>query len=865
MITIKSDLTHDLILGEEIIIADKNKLEVSYNNKILYSIASDKIDSAYIEVGVGICKLIIKTIYGKENEIAYFTKKKEENFNRFSNAINEYIKNGENVELNFEDKEKKAIKKISTVMWLYGYVSKHKYLLIFSGIVSMLTVIINLIPPYLLSILIDNVLLSGTHSNSLFIELTIVLALSYGVSALLGMLQTYTLNLTGNRIIKDIRSRLFSHAIRLPSTFIEKTTTSRILSRLINDVGNTQWLMTYGIPTIATNLLTIIGISAILFSLFPILAIYVLVPIPFIVLIIVDYRKKASRIYHKNYRNGADMISKISDVMPNYMVVKATVNEDYESKNFDGVLNEYYNSQMDVLRLNYIRWPLVGFLTSMATILIWWIGGNLVIAGNLELGIITAFIAYMSMFYSPINQLGNILPFVQQAITSGDRIKEILEVKQVVNDNGNKKEDNIKNSVVSFKDVWFGYEPLLPVIKNITATIQEGRITTIVGRSGSGKTTMAKLIMRFYQPDKGSIYLGNVDINKLAIMEYRKRIAYVPQDAAFFDDTLIYNISYYLEGNVDPIKIIAASKAAEIHDDIMRFSLGYDTIIGERGVSLSGGQRQKVSLARAMIIDPEIIILDEVTSNLDAFSARVVSSTILKLIKGKTTIWITHNVDEVMSSDYVLVMNKGKLVEEGKPKVLFEKKKILYNLFKEKNINGLPISNKKLELSDYLKLLKNEKEIKITDGKRGSFINIKIKNKTFKELRPKRPFPISNPDIVILYERDIDRDSDGKEAAIIRDINKLDARSKEILLKSISLNSFKPTVIGIKQISMTGDGIKWQLVTRSGPLNILTITRRNVIKRKDGTVILIDEFNTPYEIKLALLDQKSLLLIKKII
>ena len=863
MITIKSDLRHDLTIGEETIFADKDKIDVKDDNKVLYSINSSKIDYAYIEVGVGICKLIIKTTDGKEDEIAYFTKKKEENFNRFANAINEYIKNGKNVELKFEDKEKKIIKRISTVMWLYGYVSRHKYLLIVSGIVSMLAVIVSLIPPYLLSVLIDNVLLSGTHSNALFIELTLVLALSYGFTALLGILQTYVLNLTGNKIITDIRSRLFSHSIRLPSAFIEKTTTSRILSRLINDVGNTQWLMTYGIPTIATNLLTIIGISAILFSLFPLLAIYVLIPIPFIVWIIIDYRKKANKIYHKNYRHGADMMSKISDVMPNYMVVKAAVNEEYESKSFDTVLNDYYNSQMEVLKLNYIRWPFVGFLTSMATILIWWIGGNLVIAGSLELGIITAFIAYMSMFYSPINQLGNIIPFVQQAITSGDRIKEILEVKQRVDENESKKKHKIKNSIVAFKEVWFGYEPLLPVIKNVTATIQEGKLTTIVGRSGSGKTTMAKLIMRFYEPDKGTIYLGDMDINKMGMFEYRKKIAYVPQDAAFFDDTLTYNISYYLENKADPIKLIAASKAAEIHDDIMRFALAYDTIIGERGVSLSGGQRQKVSLARAMIIDPEIIVLDEVTSNLDALSARAVSGTILKLIKGKTALWITHNAEEVLSSDYVLVMNRGKLVEEGMPKKLFEKKSVLYNLFKDKNAKGIPLAKEKLDLSEYLKKLIDEKELEIINGKRGSFVNVKIKDKIFKELRPKRPFPISYPEIVILYEND--NDYDGKEAIIIRNLDKLDSVSKKVLLRSMMLNNFKPVITEIKQISMTGDGIQWQLITSSGPLNILTITRKNVIKRGDGSVILIDEFNTPYEIKLSLLDHKSISLIKKII
>lgn len=854
MLEIKTDLDHELRLKEELIRVEEGMLRVVSQEKTRLEIPVKQIRKVFVEEGLGIGRLIIKTKNGTELEVAYFTKERVDSFKKFARVMNAYTLKGREVKISFEEKKYTPKGRISTVMWLYGFATYYRKPLLIGTILAVFAIIVSLVPPYLLKVLIDSVLLSTTPSTLLFEQLTLILVLSYAVATLLSALRSYYLNLAGNKILVEMRSRLFEKSVNLPSSFIDNMSSGRILSRLISDVGNTQWLMTFGLPTLITNTLTIVGIAVILFSIFPTLAIFVLLPIPFIVLIIANYRSKSGNIYHKNYRRSADLISDVADVIPNYLVVKASGNEGFESREFDKLLDVYNESQMEVVLLNLHRWPLVSFLTVLATVVIWWVGGNLVLIGSIQLGIVTAFLAYMAMFYAPINQLGDIIPFVQQSITSGERIIEIFEVKEVVKNKKNAKKPNLAGEI-DFNNVWFGYEPLLPVVKEVSIKIKNGQRTALVGKSGSGKTTLTKLLLRMYDVDEGNLKINGMDIRDMDLNYLRSRMAYAPQDAIFFDESAAYNVSYYSGGNAKQSDIIAACTATGIHEKIMEMPLGYDTSVGERGLSLSGGQKQMLSLARVIITQPDIMLLDEVTSSLDVVNTQIVDQTILNLTKGKTTVWITHDIDEVMCCENVVVMEKGRVVEAGNPKRLFAKKGKLYSIFRHKTLgrSKLRASGKgRARLDDYIKgFLVDEKKVKIEMGSRGSLVTLHYSGLRARDLVPRKPFPISKPEFIIFYN------SEGDDVVAIEDMTKLKQESLKALDHALELNSFSPRVKQIKHIAITGDGLEWELVTAKGNMKVVTVTRRNIIIMK-GRVVLIDKYNTPYEIGLGNLDSASL-------
>lgn len=852
MAEIRTDINSYLEFKEDTIRAREGSLLVDGSNGRNLSLDAKEIAASWIEEGLGACILVVRTKAGREIDVAYFTRRKLNQFRKFSAYINKYARSGKFPEEQFETPARVQHGSIGTLKWLYGFTAQYRRSLYLGSALALLSVLLGLVPPYLLKVLIDSVILAQSHPTSLFEELTIVLVASYTLLTFTGALQNYYLNLAGNKIVTEMRSKLFAHAIKLPAAAIDGMTTSRILTRLTSDVGNTQWLMTFGLTSLLTNVFTIAGIGIILFSMYPPLAVYVLIPIPFIVATVVHYKKRSDKMYHKNYRSSADMYSKIDDTIPNYLIVKATSNEEFESKRFSEVLERYYGSQMDVVALNNWHWPLVGLFTTMATVMIWWVGGGLVINGAIQLGIITAFISYLSMFYSPIAQLGNIIPFVQSSITSGDRLRELSEV-ETQSSNSKGKRPGLYDDVV-FDNVSFGYEGLVSALQNVNVRIKKGEKTAIVGKSGSGKTTMARLLLRIYEISDGSIRVGGSNINDIDIDYLRRRIAYVPQEVFFFDDTAKYNVGYYQHSRSD-LDIIAACKAASMHDELMRLPFAYDSNIGYNGSRLSGGQRQRLSIARAMLARPDIVILDEVTSNLDAISAREVDKAIINLTTGKTTIWITHHADEVMGSNNAILLDRGKVVESGPPLELMRKKGRLYHMYRNTNWKDAQRGRKRArftELQDYLAgLLVNTKRIKIREGARPSVINATLHGRRLEGLIPKRPFPITSPWFVILN----DKYEDG--VAVLEDYRKLDAHSRKVVEDALRLRSFSAEVTAVKGINITGDGLEWTLATSGGELKVVTRRRRHVM-RQGNDLVLMDEYGTPYTIHMKKLDPESL-------
>jgi ATP-binding cassette subfamily C protein len=799
-------------------------------------------------------------------EVAFFTKRRIEQFRGLANVVNEHLAGEAVAEIPDVDDGPETSNRASTSAWLLQFMRPYRRKLLLGVLFSILLAGFSLVPPYLLQILIDSVLLAHTPQHGLFLSLTLILLGSFGAITLLTMLQGYFLNTLGQRVVNDLRGRVYQHAISLPSSFIERMTTGRILSRLTTDVGNTQWLMVWGVPTLTVNVLTLVGIGIILFFLDAGLAVFVLIPVPFIVYALVRYRKGSFMVYHRNWRRSADVTAMIADTVPAYQVVKSFAREGREGKRLADNLDRLYNAQVDAVKMNLLYWPALGFLTSLATIAIWWVGGNQVLVGGVQLGIVTAFVAYLALFYTPINNLSNIVPFIQQGITSGDRLREIIDSQPEVQSKvGALKPDDLGGEIV-FERVWFGYEPFNPVIRDFDLAIPRGQRIAIVGRSGSGKTSVSKLLMRFYDVDGGSVRIGGSDVRDIDLNSLRSKIAYVPQEVVLFDNTVAHNVAYGVpdieESVVGPLDVLRACKAAGIHREIMALQLAYDTNLGEKGSTLSGGQRQRISLARAIIKKPDIFILDEATSDLDVLSEREIYRRMLKLAEGKTTILVTHNMYEAMSVDNVVVMSKGRIVEQGNPKELLARGEQFASMFKEFNGENpfeFEADFSKTDLGDTSVRVPSVDlpSVQVTASRRASEVNVADGETKWSDVTPKLPFPLSEPQIIVLQNQA------GDEVLTIPDSSRLNAESRVVLEKAVRANSFIMKVLEIRKVVVRGDELDWHVRTEGGEVMVVnTRGRRNVVVM-DSKVILIDPHDNVAQVNLKEVDKRSRKLINR--
>ncbi|ADL19111.1 ABC transporter, ATP binding protein [Acidilobus saccharovorans 345-15] len=810
---------------------------------------------AFVEPGVNVSRLVLELNDGRQVEALYFTRPREEDFRRMAEAINRRLRaEGEQAGRGGSRRERRA----STIRWLYTFARPYRRRLIIGTSLALVATALNLVPPYLLKVLIDSVLESPTHPRGLFTELIATLLGSYVALTIVSAVQNYVLNSTGSMIINHIRHELYRHVVNnVEASFIDRVTPSRILSRLTTDAGNTNWLMVWGLPTVLTNVLTVIGIGVILFTMDARLAIYLVIPVPLVAYMIYSYRRKSHRLYHRNWRNSADVTSLINDTVPNYVVIRSFGKEEAVSSRLESGLRRLLRSSIDITIMNQTYWPLLGFLLSLATVVIWWVGGTEVISGAVKLGVLVAFVAYASQFYAPINNLGNVLPFVQQSLTSADRLRELLEAP--ASGQGGSERPNMRGDV-EFKDVTFGYDPLVPVVKGVNIRVRGGSRVAVVGRSGSGKSTLVKLLLGLYRPQEGSITVDGVDVSRIDRRYFMSRVAYVPQDVTLFYDTIGNNIAFGAERPVGPREIIEAARAAMIHGEIAQFPLAYDTIAGERGTYLSGGQRQRVGIARALIKDPDLVILDEATSNLDVESETLVYQAITNLTRGRTTIMITHNPVEIMGAEQVVVMEDGRVVEVGTPRELMESHGKLYELMSSYGYSEY-VPPPPPRPAREAPIVEDPSAVKVMPSGRGSLVDVSIDGVTHRGLRPKLLFPITHPEVVGLY------DGEGNEVAIILDMNRLDEASRRALADAIRRGLVKYRVSRIKDIVATGDGLSWRVIavdgSRSFEASVLSQSRGDVLLLNNRIAVIDSRSGVIYEVYPDQLDGRSLKLLRE--
>jgi ABC-type multidrug transport system fused ATPase/permease subunit len=443
------------------------------------------------------------------------------------------------------------------------------------------------------------------------------------------------------------------------------------MSRVVNDTATFELLYAHIIPEMVINIVTVIGVMIILLTINIKLALLTCIPVPLILLSGWIFSTKIRPNFKRSQKALAGLNAKLQDNFSGIHEIQAFGQEEYEQEQVTKSAREYTQSILHALNLSAVFHPGVEFLSAAGTVIVVGLGGILAFTGELSVSDIVAFLLYLSLFYAPISGLARILEEIQQAYAGAERVMMILDTPNDITNSPDAKDLTKVQGSITFEEVDFRYQEEVPVLKNISFTCKPGQMIALVGPTGVGKTTLTQLISRFYDPTMGKVLIDSTDIKDVTLRSLRSNIAPVLQDTFLFNGTIAENIGY-ADPQADLDEIIAAAKAARIHDNIMEMPEHYDTKVGERGMRLSGGQKQRIAIARAILRKAPIIILDEATASVDVETEREIQKAIADLAGTRTIIAIAHRLSTIQNADIILVLEEGRIVQRGTHHELLE-------------------------------------------------------------------------------------------------------------------------------------------------------------------------------------------------
>ncbi|MCM5678070.1 ABC transporter ATP-binding protein/permease [Schlegelella sp. S2-27] len=547
-----------------------------------------------------------------------------------------------------------------------------------------------LVPPYLTMPLMDDVLIP--YQNGTPIDPAQVLLYLGGLLAAalvawsLGWARTYILALVSERIGADLRTTTYEHLLKLSLEYFGGKRTGDLMARIGSETDRICVFLSLHLLDFATDVLMIVMTAAILFSINPWLALVTLLPLPFIAWLIHVVRDRLRTGFEKIDRVWSEVTNVLADTIPGIRVVKAFAQEKREANRFHEA-NRHNLAVNDKLNKVWSLFsPTVSLLTEIGLLVVWAFGIWQVSRGDITVGVLTAFLAYISRFYTRLDSMSRIVSVTQKAAAGAKRIFDILDHVSSVPEPTQPIHLGKVQGRIEIRDVGFRYGNR-SVIRGLDLNIAPGEMIGLVGHSGSGKSTLVNLICRFYDVSEGSIRIDGVDIRSLPVAEYRRHIGLVLQEPFLFFGTIAENIAY---GKPDATRaeIAAAARAAHAHEFILRLPHGYDSLVGERGQGLSGGERQRISIARALLIDPCILILDEATSSVDTETEKEIQRALDNLVRGRTTIAIAHRLSTLRQADRLVVMDRGQIVEVGPHDALMAREGAYWRLYEAQARNA---------------------------------------------------------------------------------------------------------------------------------------------------------------------------------
>jgi len=532
------------------------------------------------------------------------------------------------------------------------------------------------LPPFAQSF-ID--LMNSTEPAKLLNIMAIWVLVLFLLKGLFAFFQSYLMSDIGQRISRDVRSLLYQKLQTLSLDYFTQKRSGELVSRITHDVKLIENALSYGLTDLIYQGLQVVLFTFIIFFIYPKLAMVSLVLLPLISLPIVMLSKALRRLSKKSQEKMADVTSILSETIFGNRIVKAFSMEKYEIDRFNRNNHDYYKFLMKSIKRTLISGPATEFIGAAGGIFVFVWAGKEVIKGNLSFGVFGLFIGSLLSLVRPFKKLSQVNALNQQALAAGARIYEVLDRQPTVAEKPNAIElPPIKNSV-AFENVSFNYEDAT-VLEDISLKVRMGEVTAIVGPSGVGKSTLIDLIPRFYDPKSGRILVDGIDIKDITFKSLRRQIGIVTQETILFNDTLRANIAYGRPGtSLEDVR--RAAKLSYADEFISKMPQGYDTIIGDRGLKLSGGEKQRIAIARALLKDPPILILDEATSQLDTESEHIVQMAIDRLIQGRTVFVVAHRLSTVRMANQILVLDKGKIVEKGTHDELLRKSGLYSRLY----------------------------------------------------------------------------------------------------------------------------------------------------------------------------------------
>ena len=545
---------------------------------------------------------------------------------------------------------------------ILSYIKPYMHRLLFAMVCTIMAAAGNLYIPWIIKDMIDEVLADKNGTMLNWIAASIIAI--FIVRGLFWYGQNYLMSYVGQSVIIDIRAAVFKKLQRLSVSFYDKNKTGTIMSYVTNDVNALQSAMVENTIEMITEGFILIGSVVAMIYLDWRLTLFTVCTFPVVLWFMEFFGKKIRKTGGRIQECTADITSILQESVASARVIKSFVREDYEVDRFDVENKANFRANMKNAQLMATLTPVVELVAAIGVTMIIWYGGNNVINGTITAGSLVAFLTYAVNISNPIKRLTRVIGNIQKALAAAQRVFMIIDMPEEIAESRDAKQLPEVSGKVEFQNVSFAYNDKGNVITDLSFSVKPGEVIAIVGPSGAGKSTIANLLPRFYDVNKGDIKIDGHSVREVTLDSLREQVGIVPQETMLFNGSVYNNILY---GRLDATKeeIEAAAKAANAHDFIMQLTDGYETKLGDRGVNLSGGQRQRIAIARAILKNPRILILDEATSALDTESERVVQEVLDRLMVGRTSFVIAHRLSTVKNADKILVLEKGNLVESG--------------------------------------------------------------------------------------------------------------------------------------------------------------------------------------------------------